>query len=105
MSALVWVSLAVCLVAIAAGAVVAGRRGLATFRAARGLQRSLDAAVAPIVASAGTTEGRVATASEAPVRLEHAARGIQRSIARLSYMRDESRDARLVLRLIRFVRS
>jgi hypothetical protein len=105
MSILVWVSLAVFLLAIAAAAVVAVRRGLRTFRAARDFQRELDGTLTPVLTGAAAIEGRAAAVSEAQVRLERSVAGLRRSIAGISYMNGQRRDARLLLRLIRFVRS
>jgi hypothetical protein len=105
MSALVWSSLAVSLIAVVAGVVIAVRRGLTTFRATRAFQRKLDGELAPVRDGAAALEGKVASLSDAPVRLERSGAGLRRSTAGVSFMLEQSRDARLVLRLIRFVRS
>jgi hypothetical protein len=102
---LVWISLAVFVVAIVAGAVVAVRHGLATYRVARSAQRAFERELAPVLASAAAMEARTAAASNAPVELQRAANELSGSVRELALMVEEAQAARPAARLLRFVRA
>jgi hypothetical protein len=101
---LVWVSLAVFLVAIAAGAIVAARHGLATYRLSRSFQRTLEPQLATVLAGSEAMQAKVETASAAPERLQHAAAELQQSIAIVQRMVDATSDLQAALRLVRLLR-
>jgi hypothetical protein len=98
---LVWVSLAVFLVAIAAGAIVASRRGLSTYRVARSFQHTLEPELATLLAGTEAMQAKVETSSTAPERLRHAAAELQQSIAILQRMVDATSDVQAAVRLLR----
>src|SRR5690349_5565929 len=81
MGSLPWIGLAVFLVAVLGGAVLAGIRGLAAYRVLRSFQRQLAAAVAETTRLIDGIEPRVAKATATAQRLEEARARLQESAA------------------------
>jgi hypothetical protein len=93
---LLWLSLAVSVVATTASAVHATRRGLETFRAVKSLGRDASDGLARIEASAARIEEHLAAAAESGSRLDAELAQLRRSRAQLNVLRsaiDEARDS------------
>jgi hypothetical protein len=100
-----WIGLAFLIVATLGGAAFAGRQGLATWRALRSLQRTLEPALAEVTARAATIEPRAAKASGASARLQEATARLQRSLAVMKVIVDATAEVRSALRLLALLRA
>ena len=81
MGSLPWVGLGVFVVAVVAGGVVAGVRGLAAYRVLRSFQRQLDVAVAETTLLIDGIEPRVAKVTATAQRLEESRARLEESAA------------------------
>jgi hypothetical protein len=81
MVALVWIALAVFVVAVVAGGVLAAVRGLATWRAFRSFRRRFDESSVGMLSRLETTERRLAQAGETAQRLDRARARLEQSLA------------------------
>ncbi len=100
MAWLPWVGLAVFLVATLAGLALAGVRGLATWRAFRSFERSLDKALVETTRLVDGIEPRVARATETAARLEEARARLQESIATAAVLLSALGEARALVRRV-----
>src|SRR5262245_4665476 len=99
-----WLGLGIFLVAVIAGAVVAGVRGLAVYRRMRSFQRRLNVAVAETQRLIDGIEPRVAKATASAARLEEARSRLEHSLATLRVLTDAFGEAlALVKRVTAFV--
>ena len=99
-----WLGLGIFLVAVIAGAVVAGVRGLAAYRGMRSFQRRLNVAVAETQRLIDGIEPRVAKATATAARLEEARAQLERSVATAKVLADAFGEAlALVKRVTAFV--
>jgi Tfp pilus assembly protein PilE len=93
-----WISLAVLLVAVAAGIAVAAYRGVCLYRRAKRSTQAFAAPIARIEETTAAIERRLAEAQESADRLSTAAERLRLSRARLDVQLDAVRDARARLR-------
>ena len=105
MSALIWASLAVFLVASVADLAIAARRGLATWRTLRSFQRRLEPAIVDMSARVEAMQTRVEAAPGSSVRLERATQRLQKSIEEARLISEAFQDARPLVRALRLLRS
>jgi negative regulator of sigma E activity len=104
MGALPWIGLAVFVVAVVAGVVVAAVRGLAAYRGMRSFQRRLNVAVVETQRLLDGIEPRLAKATATAARLDEARAQLERSLATLRVLTDAFGEAlALVRRVTAFV--
>src|SRR2546423_8869827 len=100
MLVLVWIALGIAVVAVTAGLVVAGRAGLAAWRAFRGSMRAASDALADL---SGRLERLADSAPTHGPQLERSRARLDVSLARFAILRsalDEATDAVAPLRLL-----
>jgi len=105
MSALIWASLAVFLVASIVGLVFAARRGLAAWRTLRACQRTLEPAIADMNARVEAMQTRVEAAPGSSARVERATQRLQKSLEEARIISEAFQDARPLVRALRLLRS
>jgi hypothetical protein len=91
---LLWLSLAVAIVATIAAVVFAVRRGLEAFRAAKALSRTAAGELARIEESSARIEAHLALAAESGTRLDASLVRLRRSNAQLNVLRSAIDDVR-----------
>ena len=91
---LLWLSLAVAIVATIAAVTFAALRGLDAFRATKALSRQASGELARIEASSARIEAHLALAAESGTRLEASLARLRRSQAQLNVLRSAIDDVR-----------
>jgi hypothetical protein len=91
---LVWLSLAVALVAVIASSVSLTLRGLEAFRAFKALGRNVSTGVERIEQASGEIEKHLALATESGTRLDAELAQLRRSRARLNVLTSAIEDVR-----------
>ena len=91
---LLWLSLAIAVVATVASVVFVTLRGLETFRAFKSLGRSMSKGLERIEASTAQIEGHLARAAESGTQLDSELAQLRRSRARLNVLTSALADVR-----------